>query len=349
MAFRCLPFRGYLKTVMENNNNFKKTNLYSTFKDRITSVVDAPKKKETEEEKKKPVMNNNKKDRSKEKRGVLQFRDLNQFIETKKTMEYANARRTLITNGYLPVKFLGSGKFGKVYLCKNVLDDSYKAVKFINIERDKKEFRWTWITNDERKAEKVHLNTVQQCVEKLPSGFVKDFYLKAKEELLQKLDNLENPLYKNTAPARFIAEKEILKILGDFPFFTTLLSSFRDTQFVFLVFANFEGGNLLNLLQNKKKLSEKEACFYVGELFLAIEFLSKHEIFHRDVKPGNVLIDREGHIALSDFGLATRLKEGLRTLCGTVDYIPPEVLSSKTWSAQYLGIFRKKKKELCVF
>lgn len=63
------------------------------------------------------------------------------------------------------------------------------------------------------------------------------------------------------------------------------------------------GGDLMNLFIKKDVLIEKYAKFYMAEMVLAIEAIHKMNYIHRDIKPDNILIDKNGHIKLSDFGL----------------------------------------------
>lgn len=63
------------------------------------------------------------------------------------------------------------------------------------------------------------------------------------------------------------------------------------------------GGDLMTLLMKKDILSEEEAKFYIAESILAIDAVHKLSYIHRDLKPDNILIDRNGHIKLTDFGL----------------------------------------------
>ncbi|EGO25398.1 hypothetical protein SERLADRAFT_448374 [Serpula lacrymans var. lacrymans S7.9] len=83
--------------------------------------------------------------------------------------------------------------------------------------------------------------------------------------------------------------------------------SFQDRDNLYLVLEYMGGGDLLNLLIERDVFEEDFARFYIAEMVLAIESCHKHGFIHRDIKPDNFLFDPEGHIRLSDFGLATDL------------------------------------------
>jgi serine/threonine protein kinase len=83
--------------------------------------------------------------------------------------------------------------------------------------------------------------------------------------------------------------------------------SFQDRDHLYLVLEYMGGGDLLNLLIERDIFEEDFTKFYVAEMVLAIEQCHKHGFIHRDIKPDNFLFDPEGHIKLSDFGLATDL------------------------------------------
>jgi len=106
----------------------------------------------------------------------------------------------------------------------------------------------------------------------------------------------------------------------------------------------FERGDLGNLLAKKKRLSEKDTRIYLAEIVLALEVLHQNNILYRDLKPDNVLLDEEGHVLLTDFGLS---KEGAgnglsQSFCGSIAYLPPEMLSrsghNKTVDWYLLGV-----------
>jgi protein-serine/threonine kinase len=90
------------------------------------------------------------------------------------------------------------------------------------------------------------------------------------------------------------------------------------------------GGELFYHLQKAGRFDEMRAKFYMAELVLALEYLHNEGTVYRDVKPENILIDGEGHIRLTDFGLS---KSGLHeqggmteSFCGTTEYLAPEII-----------------------
>ncbi|XP_073000877.1 uncharacterized protein [Typha latifolia] len=86
-----------------------------------------------------------------------------------------------------------------------------------------------------------------------------------------------------------------------------LYYSFQDNEYLYLVMEYLPGGDMMTLLMRKDTLTEDEARFYVAETVLAIESIHKHNYIHRDIKPDNLLLDRSGHLKLSDFGLCKPL------------------------------------------
>ncbi|PKA55067.1 Serine/threonine-protein kinase [Apostasia shenzhenica] len=86
-----------------------------------------------------------------------------------------------------------------------------------------------------------------------------------------------------------------------------LYCSFQDNEYLYLIMEYLPGGDMMTLLMRKDTLNEDEAKFYVAEAVLAIESIHKHNYIHRDIKPDNLLLDRNGHLKLSDFGLCKPL------------------------------------------
>ncbi|EKM80721.1 hypothetical protein AGABI1DRAFT_71210 [Agaricus bisporus var. burnettii JB137-S8] len=109
------------------------------------------------------------------------------------------------------------------------------------------------------------------------------------------------------------AERDVLKAAslvhapGGAEWIVKMYYSFQDSDNLYLILEYMGGGDLLNLLIERDVFEENFTRFYVAEMILAIESCHKHGFIHRDIKPDNFLFDPNGHIRLSDFGLATDL------------------------------------------
>ncbi|KAH9802063.1 AGC kinase family protein [Citrus sinensis] len=86
-----------------------------------------------------------------------------------------------------------------------------------------------------------------------------------------------------------------------------LYYSFQDAEYLYLIMEYLPGGDVMTLLMREETLTETVARFYIAQSVLAIESIHKHNYIHRDIKPDNLLLDQNGHMKLSDFGLCKPL------------------------------------------
>ncbi|CAL3970740.1 hypothetical protein PZA11_007177 [Diplocarpon coronariae] len=116
------------------------------------------------------------------------------------------------------------------------------------------------------------------------------------------------------------------------PFLITLWGTFQDSKNLYMVMDFVEGGELFSLLRKSQRFPNPVAKFYAAEVTLALEYLHGKDIIYRDLKPENLLLDRHGHLKITDFGFAKKVPDITWTLCGTPDYLAPEVVSSKGYN-----------------
>lgn len=118
------------------------------------------------------------------------------------------------------------------------------------------------------------------------------------------------------------------------PFLVNLWGTFQDQHNLFMVMDFVAGGELFTLIRKSVRFPATVAKFYAAEVATALEYLHQIDIIYRDLKPENILIGQDGHVKLTDFGFAKRVRssEQTYTMCGTPDYLAPEIILSQGYT-----------------
>ncbi|XP_013185564.2 cAMP-dependent protein kinase catalytic subunit alpha-like [Amyelois transitella] len=138
------------------------------------------------------------------------------------------------------------------------------------------------------------------------------------KEKIVKLKQIEHSFY----------EKKILIGLN-FPFVVYMKYFFKDNVYLYYILPFIPGGEMFSHLRKMGKFEESAAKFYGAQVVLALEYLHACELVYRDLKPENILIDRTGYIKITDFGFCKLIHGRTWTLCGTPEYLAPEIILSK--------------------
>lgn len=126
-------------------------------------------------------------------------------------------------------------------------------------------------------------------------------------------------------------EKTLLEAVQH-PFIVNLWGAFQDASNLYMVMDFVPGGELFTLLRKSGRFPEPVAKFYAAEVALALNYLHRLDITYRDLKPENILLNGDGHIKIADFGFAKRCSTTTWTLCGTPDYLAPEIILQQRYT-----------------
>ncbi|KAL3649485.1 Serine/threonine-protein kinase Aurora-3 [Castilleja foliolosa] len=104
---------------------------------------------------------------------------------------------------------------------------------------------------------------------------------------------------------------------------------FHDSERIFLILEYAHNGELYKELRKLGHFSEKQAATYIASLTQALAYCHEKHVIHRDIKPENLLLDHEGRLKIADFGWSVQSRSKRHTMCGTLDYLAPEMVENK--------------------
>ncbi|KAK5714807.1 spindle assembly checkpoint kinase, partial [Elasticomyces elasticus] len=115
-----------------------------------------------------------------------------------------------------------------------------------------------------------------------------------------------------------------------------LYGHFHDSKRIFLILEFAGRGELYKHLRKEHRFPEWKAAHYIAQMAAALKYLHKKHVMHRDIKPENILVGIHGEIKISDFGWSVHAPNNRRqTMCGTLDYLPPEMLIKSNQESFY--------------
>ncbi|XWS21369.1 hypothetical protein CRYUN_Cryun30bG0049700 [Craigia yunnanensis] len=136
-------------------------------------------------------------------------------------------------------------------------------------------------------------------------------------------------------------EISIMKLVRH-PYVVRLHEVIASRTKIYIILEFITGGELFDKIVHNGRLSEAEARSYFQQLIDGVEYCHSKGVYHRDLKPENLLLDSQGNLKISDFGLSALPEQGvnlLRTTCGTPNYVAPEVLSHKGYDGAVADVW----------
>ena len=128
------------------------------------------------------------------------------------------------------------------------------------------------------------------------------------------------------------SEREFLSKLHH-PFIVNMHYAFQDRENLYLVMDMLSGGDLRYHISRYRKFSEEQTRFFISNMIFALKYIHENNVIHRDIKPENLVLDKNGYVRITDFGIAKEnLPDNSSETSGTPGYMAPEVMRAKNHS-----------------
>lgn len=128
--------------------------------------------------------------------------------------------------------------------------------------------------------------------------------------------------------SHIVNEKKVMMMMSN-RFLVNLRRTYKDQWRVYFLVDVCLGGELFTILRKKRSFNEKSTRFYAGCVVEAFSYMHGKDIIYRDLKPENLVMDTTGYIKVTDFGFAKVVPKKTYTLCGTPDYLAPEIVTGQ--------------------
>ncbi|KEF54394.1 AGC/NDR/NDR protein kinase [Exophiala aquamarina CBS 119918] len=219
--------------------------------------------------------------------------NLRQARLLKNTENCGKAMQGVTVRGFEIVKVLGKGSFGAVRLVK-AKEMTTSSVSELSQ------------TNEKLSPRKSSQSNFVSATQALQGPMVKNWRTLSTPttqvfamKVIRKSD-----MIRNSQEGHLRAERDLLVGAVGSQWIIQLVAAFQDRNNLYLVMEYCIGGDFLGLLIRRNTLPENETRFYIAEMILCLEEAHRMCWIHRDVKPDNFLIAADGHLKISDFGLA---------------------------------------------
>lgn len=177
-----------------------------------------------------------------------------------------------------------------------------------------------------------------EIIKTIAKGGYGEVYLVKSDTVYAMKRVAKEDILKQPYTSLFMAEKKLLTESVNSEWLVSAKMTLQDNQYLYYLMDYIPGGDFMGLLSKEDTLKENWVKFYTVEIICALDELHKLGWIHRDLKPDNILIGKDGHIKLADFGSSIKMKNGRAKstfVVGTPDYISPDILESSNAENEY--------------